>query len=118
MTKLANIMFTYELAERLEGTGVTANCMHPGAVNTSFGTNNRGTDDAPLPGLQAVHEVARAGGRHRDLPRLLARRRGDDRPVLSDRKPIEPTTIGLRRACRQSRLWEESERLTGLKVTA
>src|SRR4028118_2261866 len=42
MTKLANIMFTYELAERLEGTGVTATCMHPGAVNTRFGTNNRG----------------------------------------------------------------------------
>src|SRR3712207_3981876 len=41
MTKLANIMFTYELAERLEGTGVTATCMHPGAVNTRFGTNNR-----------------------------------------------------------------------------
>src|SRR5215210_2389282 len=42
MTKLANIMFTYELAERLEGTGVTANCVHPGGVNTNFGTNNRG----------------------------------------------------------------------------
>jgi NAD(P)-dependent dehydrogenase (short-subunit alcohol dehydrogenase family) len=42
MTKLANIMFTYELAERLKGTGVTATCMHPGAVNTRFGTNNSG----------------------------------------------------------------------------
>jgi NAD(P)-dependent dehydrogenase (short-subunit alcohol dehydrogenase family) len=41
MTKLANILFTYELAERLEGTGVVANCLHPGAVNTNFGNNNR-----------------------------------------------------------------------------
>ncbi|MDQ3285775.1 MAG: SDR family oxidoreductase, partial [Actinomycetota bacterium] len=41
-TKLANIMFTYELAERLEGTGVTANCMHPGGVNTNFGNNQGG----------------------------------------------------------------------------
>jgi NAD(P)-dependent dehydrogenase (short-subunit alcohol dehydrogenase family) len=32
--KLALILFTYELARRLEGTGVTANCLHPGAVAT------------------------------------------------------------------------------------
>src|SRR5215208_8018317 len=42
MTKKANILFTYELAERLEGTGVVANCLHPGGVNTDFGANNRG----------------------------------------------------------------------------
>ncbi|MGH7863385.1 MAG: SDR family oxidoreductase, partial [Candidatus Binataceae bacterium] len=33
-SKLANILFTYELARRLEGTRVTANCLHPGAVST------------------------------------------------------------------------------------
>jgi NAD(P)-dependent dehydrogenase (short-subunit alcohol dehydrogenase family) len=32
--KLALILFTYELARRLDGTGVTANCLHPGAVAT------------------------------------------------------------------------------------
>ncbi len=36
-SKLANIVFTYELARRLAGTGVTANCLHPGAVATNFG---------------------------------------------------------------------------------
>lgn len=36
-SKLANIMFTRELARRLEGTGVTANAMHPGLVRTNFG---------------------------------------------------------------------------------
>jgi NAD(P)-dependent dehydrogenase (short-subunit alcohol dehydrogenase family) len=35
-SKLANVLFTYELARRLEGTGVTANCLHPGAVATSL----------------------------------------------------------------------------------
>jgi retinol dehydrogenase-12 len=40
-SKLANILFTYELARRLEGTGVTANALHPGFVATSFGRNNR-----------------------------------------------------------------------------
>jgi NAD(P)-dependent dehydrogenase (short-subunit alcohol dehydrogenase family) len=41
-SKLANVLFTRELARRLEGTGVTANCIHPGWVSTGFGLNNRG----------------------------------------------------------------------------
>lgn len=36
-SKLANILFTYELARRLEGTGVTANCLHPGVIASGFG---------------------------------------------------------------------------------
>jgi len=39
-TKLANILFTKELARRLEGSGVTANCFHPGLVATGFNRNN------------------------------------------------------------------------------
>jgi NAD(P)-dependent dehydrogenase (short-subunit alcohol dehydrogenase family) len=41
-TKLANILFTNELARRLQGTNITANAMHPGFVATSFGHDNRG----------------------------------------------------------------------------
>ena len=36
-TKLMNILFTKELARRLEGSGVTVNCVHPGAVATNIG---------------------------------------------------------------------------------
>lgn len=39
-SKLANILFTRELARRLEGTGVTVNAVHPGAVASGLGTNN------------------------------------------------------------------------------
>src|SRR5436190_2069761 len=39
-TKLCNILFTRELARRLEGSGVTANCFHPGVVRTGFGKND------------------------------------------------------------------------------
>jgi NAD(P)-dependent dehydrogenase (short-subunit alcohol dehydrogenase family) len=39
-SKLANVLFTYELARRLAGTGVTANALHPGWVATGFGGNN------------------------------------------------------------------------------
>ncbi|MGH3668890.1 MAG: SDR family NAD(P)-dependent oxidoreductase, partial [Acidimicrobiia bacterium] len=35
-SKLANVMFTYELASRLKGTGVTATALHPGMTSTSF----------------------------------------------------------------------------------
>ena len=39
-SKLANILFTYRLAEKLKGTGITVNCLHPGGVRTRIGTSN------------------------------------------------------------------------------
>jgi retinol dehydrogenase 14 len=44
-SKLATVLFTYELARRLEGTGITANCLHPGGripVRTNFGSGVSG----------------------------------------------------------------------------
>ena len=40
-SKLANLMFTYELARRLQGTGVTANALHPGLVATNLPANSK-----------------------------------------------------------------------------
>lgn len=52
-SKLANILFTRELAQRLAGTGVTANCLHPGFVATRFGHSSGGWTDRIVPFLQA-----------------------------------------------------------------
>lgn len=41
-SKLANLLFTYELDRRLHGTGVTANALHPGMVSTRFGAEDPG----------------------------------------------------------------------------
>jgi retinol dehydrogenase 14 len=117
MTKLANIMFTYELAERLEGTGVAATCMHPGAVNTRFGTNNRG----PMTILfRAFKPFMRTPEQGADTVIWLAASpdvEGVSGRYYADRKPLEPKKIANDPAARR-RLWEESERLTGLGVTA
>ncbi len=51
--KLAQILFTYELARRLEGTGVTVNCLHPGAVATDFAEK----DPDLSPFLRLVYKV-------------------------------------------------------------
>ena len=42
ISKLANVMFTYELDRRLRDRGVTANCVHPGVVNTGIWSASRG----------------------------------------------------------------------------
>jgi NAD(P)-dependent dehydrogenase (short-subunit alcohol dehydrogenase family) len=48
-SKLCNILFTRELARRLEGSGVTANCLHPGFVATRFGDGSGGLAQAVMP---------------------------------------------------------------------
>jgi NAD(P)-dependent dehydrogenase (short-subunit alcohol dehydrogenase family) len=51
--RLANVLFTYELARRLRGTSITANALHPGVVNTSFGAEDpRGIQRILIPFLR------------------------------------------------------------------
>jgi retinol dehydrogenase 14 len=50
-SKLANVMFTYELARRLTGTGVTATALHPGMTSTAFGAEDKARGWGPLIGV-------------------------------------------------------------------
>ena len=47
-SKLANVLFTYELSHRLAGTGVTANCLHPGFVRTQFAVDRKTNRPNPM----------------------------------------------------------------------
>ena len=115
MTKLANILFTYELAERLEGTGVVANCLHPGSVNTNFANNNRSLGTllfrafkpfmrTPEQGADTVVYLAVSPETGEMTGRYLT-----DRKVISSYE--EPHDV-----LAQKRLWEVSEELTNLEV--
>jgi retinol dehydrogenase 14 len=116
-TKLANIMFTYELAERLEGTGVTVNCMHPGGVNTNFGNNQGG----PMNLLFRLFKpFMRSPEQGADTLIYLASSpevEGMTGKYLADRKVKAASDAAYDETTRK-RLWEASEELTGLKVTA
>jgi retinol dehydrogenase 14 len=71
LTKLANVLFTYQLAQQLEGTGVTSNCLHPGVIGTKLlraGFNMPGASTADgaetLVHLASSEEVEHVTGRY------------------------------------------------------
>ena len=81
-SKLANILFTRELARRLEGTGVTANALHPGYVRTQIFRAEGFSGLAASAGRRTVRHHARRGSADLDLPGGLTRCGGTDRAVF------------------------------------
>jgi NAD(P)-dependent dehydrogenase (short-subunit alcohol dehydrogenase family) len=113
-SKLANIMFTYELAERLRGTGVVANCLHPGSVNTDFGKNNRGFMTLLFRVSKPFMRTPEQGA---DTIVYLAASpevEGMTGKYLSDREVMTSSEESYDENLRK-KLWEASEELTGLK---
>ena len=62
-TKLANVLHSYELARMLEGTGVTANCLHPGLVATNLLADATGLPRAIRFAVRVVRASPEAGAR-------------------------------------------------------
>lgn len=60
-SKLMNVLFTYELARRLEGKGITVNAMHPGFVATGFGKNNGALMSLALKLISPIAKTADEG---------------------------------------------------------
>lgn len=116
-SKLSNIMFTYELARRLAGSGVTANALHPGSVATSIGENNGG-----LMGLamKIIHRFAIPPEEGADTIIYLASSpevEGISGQYWESRRPIRSSPASYDEAA-QKRLWDISERMTGLAARA
>jgi NAD(P)-dependent dehydrogenase (short-subunit alcohol dehydrogenase family) len=115
LSKLCNILWTRELARRLEGSTVTANCLHPGGVNTAFGDNTKGLMSAlfglgkrfmltPEQGADTLTYLAAS-------PDVAGRTGG----YWAKRAPIQPSATA-RDPEFARRLWDISARLAGVSV--
>lgn len=114
-SKLANVMFTYALARRLNGTGVTANTLHPGVVNTNFAKNNGGFMKLAM-GMFSAFEITPEKGAQTSI--YLAS--SPEVANVSGRyfiksKPVKSSAASYDEAA-QERLWELSEQMTAVKA--
>jgi NAD(P)-dependent dehydrogenase (short-subunit alcohol dehydrogenase family) len=124
-SKLADILFTYELARRLEGTGVTANCVCPGAVATQLWKTSSKF-------LDAVFKVCMKGPvEGAGLPLYLCTStelEGVSCKYFQTRQHLKFSNVSVRNTMKESsretydlelarQLWEVSEKLTGLAAS-
>ncbi len=112
-SKGANLLFTHELARRLEGSGITVNAMHPGFVGSGFATNN-GLLGRVVMGL--CRPFVRSPAQGADTAVWLCTDPALDATsgaYFYDRRPHEPLAWA-RDPETAARLWETSARLTGL----
>ena len=117
VSKLANILFTRALAKRLQGTAVTATCLHPGFVRTNFGGNNT-ADISPLfkALFSFISRFARTPEKGAETVIYLASSpqvQGANGGYYYNCKPIAPTKEGQDDDVAE-RLWQASEQLVGI----
>jgi NAD(P)-dependent dehydrogenase (short-subunit alcohol dehydrogenase family) len=116
-SKLMNLLFTYELARRLEGSGVSVNALHPGWVATGFGSNKgwKGTllqfaarclAIGPEKGARTIVYLATAP----EVAGVTGRYFVREREAASSAASHDVAAA--------KRLWEVSEQLTGILSTA
>ncbi|HEY5411575.1 MAG TPA: SDR family oxidoreductase [Caulobacteraceae bacterium] len=111
-SKLCNILFTRELARRLEGSGVTANCLHPGVVATRFGDNAGGLLGLMMPLVKRLSISPERGAE--TIVHLAASPdvEGVSGLYFSKCAPATPSPAARDDAA-AARLWDASERLAG-----
>jgi NAD(P)-dependent dehydrogenase (short-subunit alcohol dehydrogenase family) len=104
LSKFADVTFTYTLARNLKGTMITANCLHPGVVNTKILRS-------AFPGMAAITPEEGA-----QTPVWLARSpevAGETGQYFENRRSVRSSDLSHDRGV-QDRLWKMAEQLTGV----
>ena len=113
-SKLANLLFTFELAKRLANKGVTVNALHPGFVATGFGQNTNGFISGAM---SLIRPLARTPEKGAETVIFLASSpevAGVTGRYFKDKELMKPSGTA-RDDVTQLRLWHVSEELTGLR---
>ncbi|UCE06920.1 MAG: SDR family NAD(P)-dependent oxidoreductase, partial [bacterium] len=101
LSKLCNILFTYELAERLKGSGVTVNCLHPGVIDTKLLRTNFSGGRPVAEGSKTSVYLATAP----ELENVTGK-------YFVDKRETRAASISYDSKVRK-KLWEISEQMTG-----
>jgi NAD(P)-dependent dehydrogenase (short-subunit alcohol dehydrogenase family) len=112
-SKLANVLFTRELARRLVATGVTANCLHPGFVASRFGDNAGGVFKLIFPLAKRLFAITPEKGAETIVYLASSPEVEGVSGLYFDKcRPRTPSAAAQSDAD-AARLWAESERLLG-----
>lgn len=112
-TKLANVLHTYELARMLEGTGVTANCLHPGVVATNLLADATGLPRVIRLAARVVRASPEAGARTSLYLATSPEVEGVTGKYFARERAVPSSEASYDQPAAR-RLWRISEELTGL----
>ena len=114
-SKLMNVLFTHELAQRLAGTNVTANCLHPGAVASEFGDNTAGLMRAIVWIFKNTMAITAKKGAETSVYLATSPDVANVSGKYFDSKREKDSSKNSHDAAAQKRLWEISEEITKQK---
>lgn len=113
-SKLANILFTRELASRVDPRQVTVNCLHPGFVASNFADGERGTIAWLLKAAKNFLAISVEKGAQTSVYLCSSDDVGDVTGGYFVKSKLAKPTIQAQDAAAQKQLWAVSERLTGI----
>jgi NAD(P)-dependent dehydrogenase (short-subunit alcohol dehydrogenase family) len=113
-SKLCNILFTRELARRIAGTGVTANCLHPGFVATRFGDQSGGLLSAGVRAAKLLGAISQEEG----AKTIIHLASSPDVAAVSGEYfyecKVETPSPAARNAADAKKLWDVSVQISGV----
>ena len=115
VSKACNILFTEELARRIEGTGVTANSLHPGGVSTGLGSNNTGWLARLIRPLAMMVLKTPAKGARTSLHLAMSDSVSQTSGLYFANRRINKPSAFASDPVTARKLWEISEELCGLE---